>query len=106
MRTCRPTLLVALALLAIGCAFIEGRVEATVDGHHLVVTDCYRSSVPPPDKPSTLPDGTTVYRWAPCRDAQIVIRGKTLLVNDREIGPILPGDEVIVDHGKPSIKSR
>lgn len=98
---------VALAVFASSCARLDsvvfGHVEATVGGHRVSVTDCYRTSIPEPDRPTALADGTQVYRWAPCRDAQVVIRGKTLIVNDREIGPILPSDGILVDHGKVSV---
>ena len=71
-----------------------GRVEGKIGGHKIVVTDCYRTSVPLPQK---LEDGA--YQFKPCRDADVVIRGEELTVNGRAFGSINPGDAVTVDHG-------
>jgi type II secretory pathway component PulL len=75
-----------------------GRVEATVGSHKVVVTDCYRTSVPPPQK---LEDA--VYRFTPCRDADVLIRGDELLVNGQSYGRIKPADSVLVDHSVVSL---
>ncbi len=105
----RIVIAAAVLGLASGCARLDsvvlGHVQATVAGYHVSVTDCYRTTIPEPERPSSLADGTQVYRWAPCRDAQIVIRGRTLVVNDREIQTLRPGDEILVDHGKVSVHS-
>jgi hypothetical protein len=66
-----------------------------------VVTDCYRTSVPPPQKL-----GDAVYRFMPCRDADILIRGDELLVNGQSYGRLNPADGVLVDHGVVSIRRR
>jgi hypothetical protein len=80
-----------------------GRVEATVGTHRVVVTDCYRSSVP---EPRRLADegGKAVYRYMPCRDADVWIRGQELTVNGKPYGNLNPADGVLVDHGVVSIE--
>ena len=78
-----------------------GRVEAAVGSHTVVVTDCYRTSVPPPRKL-----GDAVYRFMPCRDADVLIRGDELLVNGQSYGRMNPTDAVLVDHGVVSIERR
>ena len=78
--------------------FLLGRVEADVGGHQVVVTDCYRTHVPAPRR-----DGDT-YRFRPCRDADVEIRGAELRVNGRPFGQLQPADAVVVDHGVVSIR--
>jgi hypothetical protein len=96
-------------LLLLGCSrsnnLLLGRVEAEVGSHTVVVTDCYRTSVPPPQR---LPDaaGQAVYRFMPCRDADVLIRGDELLVNGQTYGRLNPTDAVLVDHGVVSIQRR
>lgn len=75
-----------------------GRVEATVGTHEVVVTDCYRTSVDPPRKISDAD-----YRYTPCRDADVLIRGDQLVVNGTSYGHIRPTDAVLVDHGVVSV---
>jgi hypothetical protein len=75
-----------------------GRVEATVGSHQVVVTDCYRTSVPPPVKVEA-----AVYRFTPCLDADVLIRGDELVVNGQSYGRIKPTDSVLVDHSVVSI---
>ncbi|HTS63553.1 MAG TPA: hypothetical protein VMH28_16125 [Candidatus Acidoferrales bacterium] len=93
--------LLGLALLA-ACSrsnnLLLGRVETTVGSHKVVVTDCYRTSVPQPQQVSA-----GVYHYAPCRDAEIWIRGDQLEVNGRPYGRIGPADSVLVDHGVVSV---
>ena len=82
-----------------GCAhnnLLEGRVQETVAGHTVVVTDCYRTSVPAPEP----------EQWTPCKDADIKIHGGELVVNGQSYGQIGPHDEVLVDHGKVSINRK
>jgi hypothetical protein len=90
------------AVLLNGCSksnnLLLGRVEATVAGHTVVVTDCYRTSVPPPQAE---PTGA---RFTPCRDADVLIRAEQLTVNGTPYGPLVPGARVIVDHGRVSIE--
>lgn len=85
-----------------GCSkqnnLLLGRVETQVGSHTVVVTDCYRTSVPPPQR---LADGG--WHYAPCRDADIWIRGERLTVNGREYGPLRAENSVLVDHGVVSI---
>ena len=76
-----------------------GRVQAQVGSHTVVVADCYRTSVPPPQRL-----GDAVYRFTPCRDADVLIRGDELLVNGQSYGRLNPADAVLVDHGVVSIR--
>jgi|SRR6266700_3973591 len=92
----------AAALLSSACSrsnnLALGRVEATVGSHRVVVTDCYRTSVPPPEKVEA-----AVYRFTPCRDADVLIRGDELVVNGQSYGRIKPTDSVLVDHSVVSV---
>jgi len=83
-----------------------GRVEATVGGHKAIVTDCYRTNVPSPERLADSADGKVVYRFAPCRDAEVVLRGTELSVNGKAYGPLKDGDTITVDHGKVLINER
>ena len=75
-----------------------GRVEATVGGHTVVVTDCYTTSFTPPEKVGG--SGEQSYRFVPCRDADVVIRNDELIVNGSSYGLLKQADAVTVDHGK------
>jgi hypothetical protein len=83
-----------------------GRVEAAVGAHSVVVTDCYRTSVPPPLTMEDAATGKTTYRFTPCRDADVLIRGAELSVNGEPYGSIGPNDAILVDHGVVSINQR
>jgi hypothetical protein len=89
-------------LLIVGCSrsnnLLFGRVEAVVAGHTVVVTDCYRTTVPPPVQE---PTGAT---FTPCRDAAVAIRNEQLTVNGTAYGPLARDARVIVDHGRVSIE--
>lgn len=74
-----------------------GRVEAKVGGHTVVVTDCYRTSVAPPEKIGGPSD--QVYRFTPCRDVDVLIRNDELIVNSSSYGLLKQADAVTVDHG-------
>ena len=100
-----------LLLAACGCVFVEittgcsqsnnlllGEVQATVGTHPVVVTDCYQTSVPSPRKSGD------DYRFAPCRDADVLIHNETLSVNGQSYGHLNPSDSVLVDHGAVSVK--
>ena len=82
-----------------------GRVEARVGSHVVIVTDCYRTTVPPPELLKDSAD-TPFYHFVPCVDADVIIRGDQLLVNGRSFGPINAGDTVTVDHGKVLVNGR
>ena len=94
--------LVPVILLS-GCSssnnLLLGRVEATVGGHAVVVTDCYRTSV---DPPQSIEGG---YRFTPCRDADVLIRADELVVNGQSYGHVNPSDSVLVDHGVVSVNT-
>ena len=89
-------------MLVSGCSrsnnLLLGRVEASVAGHTVVVTDCYRTSVPAPHADA---NGA---RFTPCRDADVLIRAEQLTVNGTAYGPLSAGARVIVDHGRVSIE--
>ena len=95
-------------LTLVGCSssnnLFLGRVEAQVGNHEVVVTDCYRTSVPPPQKLDNLPDGRPVYRFMPCKDADVFIRGEELTVNGKSYGRLNANAAVLVDHGVVSVK--
>jgi hypothetical protein len=96
-------LVCAAALIFTGCSrrnnLLLGRVEARVGTHTVVVTDCYRTSVPGPEQA-----GATATHYMPCRDADVWIRGEELAVNGRSYGRLNAGDGVLVDHGVVSIQ--
>jgi hypothetical protein len=75
-----------------------GQVGATVGTHPVVVTDCYRTSVPPPYN-----SGNT-WHFTPCHDADVWISSEALSVNGRAYGTLAPGDTILVDHGVVSVK--
>ena len=76
-----------------------GEVEAQAGRHTVRVTDCYRFSVPPPERSQDV-NGQPSYRFMPCRDADIQIRAGELVVNGQTYGRIRETDAVLVDHGK------
>ena len=98
----RPLLAILCVSALAGCSrsnnLLLGRVEATVAGHTVVVTDCYRTSVP---RPVPEPNGAT---FTPCRDAVVAIRAEQLTVNGTAYGPLTPNARVVVDHGRVSIE--
>ncbi|HVT58355.1 MAG TPA: hypothetical protein VHR45_08135 [Thermoanaerobaculia bacterium] len=98
-----------VALVAAACSrsnnLLLGRVEANVGSHWVVVTDCYRTSVPPPRR-ETAPAGQPVYRFTPCRDADVLIRGAELFVNGKSYGRLAADDGIVVDHSVVSIHQR
>lgn len=75
-----------------------GEVQGNAGSHKIVVTDCYRLSVDPPQQTS---DG---YRYTPCRDADVLIRNEEAIVNGRSYGRLNPTDSILVDHGAVSIE--
>jgi len=95
--------LVLSCVLAAGCSrhnnLLLGRVESNVGGHDVVVTDCYRTSVPSPQQVDQ-----AVYRFTPCRDADVLIQREELIVNGQSFGKLKPSDSVLVDHGVVSVK--
>jgi hypothetical protein len=104
----RRLALAPLLLALAGCSksnnLLLGRVEAQVGGHTVVVTDCYRTSVPAPENVAGA-NGQNDLHFMPCRDADIWIRGDQLSVNGRSYGHVGPADGVLVDHGAVSIQA-
>src|SRR5438034_250995 len=96
-----PAATLTIALLLSSCSrsnnLLLGRVETSAGGHTIVVTDCYRTSVDPPRTENA--GGLTNYSFAPCRDAQVSIRGDQSIVNGQSYGRIGPTDPILVDHG-------
>ena len=93
------------ALIVAGCSrrnnLLLGRVEAPVGTHRIVVTDCYRTSAPGPERVDP-----TATHYMPCRDADVWIRGEDLTVNGKSYGHLNAGDGVLVDHGVVSIERK
>ncbi len=81
-----------------------GRVQAKVGEHTVIVTDCYRTHVPPPERLTSTANSAPAYRFMPCRDAEVVISADHLMVNGKSYGALKPTDVIVVDHGKVSIK--
>ena len=98
---CICGVILALAACSRSNNLLMGRVEATVGTHTVVVTDCYRTSVAPPER---LSNGD--HHFMPCRDADVWIRSEELTVNGTAYGRLEPGDSVLVDHGKVSVDRR
>jgi hypothetical protein len=104
----KPALYTCLCFAAAlgGCSrsnnLLLGEVQAQVGTHTVRVTDCYRTSVPPPER---LADsgGQASYRFMPCRDADVRIRAGELTVNGRSYGHIQGSDTILVDHGVVSV---
>jgi hypothetical protein len=89
-----------------GCSqsnnLLLGEVQAQVGAHTVRVTDCYRTSVPPPERLADA-NGQASYRFMPCRDADVRIRAGELIVNGRQYGHIEDTDSILVDHGVVSV---
>ena len=82
---------------------IFGWVQAQVGSHPVVVTDCYRLRVDPPQEVKG--DGGQIdYRFTPCRDADLLIRNEEVFVNGKSYGPVGPGDAIMIDHSVVSIR--
>lgn len=102
IRTTSTAACLLAALFSSACGrsniLLLGRVEAQVGTHRVVVTDCYRLSVPPPVR-----TGAGGYSFTPCADADIRIESSGLVVNGRSYGGVGPADDILVDHGRVSI---
>jgi hypothetical protein len=95
----------AVLFFSAACArennLLTGRVEAQVGTHTVVVTDCYRTSAPGPERRAA-----AEYHYMPCRDADVWIRAEELTVNGRSYGRLDPYDRVLVDHGTVSVNRK
>ena len=102
MNRLRVSFLLAFLVLTLACShsnnLLLGEVRGKLASHKVIVTDCYRTSVPQPT--------ITAARqtWEPCRDASIVIEGEQLAVNGKGYGKLNLGDSVLVDHGVVSVQ--
>ena len=98
----RPLPFISLALALVSCThsnnLLLGEVRTTLATHSVLVTDCYRSSVPKPEI------GASRQTWEPCRDARIIIDGEHLTVNGKDYGALAAGDFILVDHGVVSTR--
>jgi hypothetical protein len=77
-----------------------GRVEAKVGTHTVIVTDCYRTSVPSVQSFKDTADGSLSHHFTPCADADVLIRNERLSVNGITYETLAAGDTVVVDHGQ------
>jgi hypothetical protein len=98
---------IALLFLAVSLSacsksnnLLLGRVETVLGAHTVVVTDCYRTSVSSPQASRDSVDGSLIYRFMPCKDAEVIIHNEHLIVNGLGYESLSPGDTVIVDHGQ------
>jgi hypothetical protein len=103
MKTLSRIIPLACLLSFSGCGhsnnLLLGEVRATVGAHDVTVTDCYRFKVPQPERLADTPSGEPSYVFKPCRDAEILVRGKELWVNGKSYGSIGATDSILVDHG-------
>jgi len=99
----KVTLSLAIASLLVSSAcsrsnnLFLGRVETRLGSHQIVVTDCYRTSVPPAEIEEA------GVHYSPCRDADVVIRNEELVVNRVPYGRLRPDDTILVEHGVVSV---
>jgi hypothetical protein len=94
---------VALSSCSRSNNLLLGEVQGRVGRHTVRVTDCYRISVPPPQRLQDV-NGQPSFRFMPCRDADVQIRAGELIVNGQSYGRIGETDSVLVDHGKVSVR--
>jgi hypothetical protein len=103
------TYLIFAGLIA-GCSksnnLLLGRIESTIGTHTVIVTDCYRTSVPSPQTIVDSTDGSVIVHFKPCMDAEIIIHNEQLFVNGISFEKLTPGDSVVLDHGRVLINTR
>src|ERR1700682_1030677 len=102
ISSCSCAALLLLSACTHSNNLLLGRVEAKVGTHTVVVTDCYQTTVAPPEKLDD-PSGQPSYRYAPCRDAIVLIRAGELSVNGPSYGRVNPNDAIVVAHVAVSI---
>ena len=100
MRTLLVVYIGLFAACGSGNHLLWGEVEADAGPFHIRVTDCYRTRVEPPRE-----EPGHTYRFAPCKDAVILIRDNILTVNGRVEGRVQPGATILVDHGRVAIRN-
>lgn len=74
-----------------------GRVIAQVDDHTVVVWDCHTMRTPVVQELADTPAGEDVFRFAPCRNAEVVVEGDRLFVNGTLYGRLSPRSVVAVE---------
>ncbi len=84
---------------------VFGVEQATINGHTIVVTDCYRLGK---QQPQTIEDapGKSIHRFTPCRDVDILLKYEELIVNGTSYGVLNKGDRVTLDHHKVLINGK
>ena len=82
-----------------------GIEEVTVNGHTIVVEDCYRIGKQTAETIEDAP-GRSIHRFAPCRDADVLIKYEELIVNGKSYGMLNKGDTITVHHDKVLINSK
>jgi hypothetical protein len=102
------TLWIFIGLIA-GCSksnnVLLGRIESRIGTHTVIVTDCYRTSVPSPQTIVDSTDGSIIVHFKPCMDAEIIIHNEQLFVNGISYEKLTPGDTVVLDHGRVLINT-
>ncbi len=103
IMACTTILVCSMGLAACGPTNnpLFGRVEATVGGYQVVVTDCRSFSLP---QVETVEEGG--QRFAPCKDSVVTVKGDELFVNGEGYGQLTRGDRVLVEHGKVHVDHR
>jgi hypothetical protein len=110
-KRCVSTFVLSLTVIFLqGCNAsmqnaIEGRQWAYINGHEIIVKDCYRTSRQQPETIKDAPDGS-VHRFMPCKDADILLDHEALTVNGKFYGKLKPSDKVMIDHHKVLINEQ
>lgn len=94
--------IVAISCIALSACDVQnnqllGRVEAEIDRHQVVVTNCYTKQLA---KVVSTDEGDS---WTPCKNAAVVIKDGTLFVNGESYGQLSEGDGVLVENGRAKI---
>ncbi len=84
---------------------LMGVEEVVINGHKVVVTDCYRLGKQTAQTIEDAPD-KSIHRFNPCRDADILIKYEELIVNGKSYGMLNRGDRVTLDHHKVLVNGK
>jgi hypothetical protein len=103
------TTFLLFALLTGGCSksnnLLLGRVESRMGTHTVMITDCYRTNVPSPERTVDSTDGSFIFHFKPCLDAEVIIHNEQLFANGVRYEKLAPGDTVVIDHGQVLINT-